>query len=103
MISKKDVQYIAKLARLGLTESEEKKFQGELFLILKYIEKLKEADVSKVKAVSYTLAVENVFRKDEARKLEINKANKLIALAPEKKRGYVKVKAVLWQFLIPNF
>ena len=45
MISKKEVQHIAKLARLGLTEKEIEKHQKEFLKILDYMEKLKEIDV----------------------------------------------------------
>jgi aspartyl-tRNA(Asn)/glutamyl-tRNA(Gln) amidotransferase subunit C len=94
MISKKEVQHVAKLARLGLTFKEIEKFQGELSKILDYIEKLKEVDISKVKITSHPLEIENVVREDkEDKKLKIEKG-KLIKLMPEKKNGYLKVKSI---------
>ena len=84
MISKKEVQHIAKLARLGLTEKEIVKFQKELSPILDYMEKLKKVDMAKVEATSHPLAVENVMREDEV--LEFKK--KLID-------GHLKVKSIL--------
>jgi len=95
MISEKDVQHIAKLARLGLTEKEIAKFQKELSKILDYIEKLKEVDVSEIEPTSYSVRVENVMRKDiENEKLKI-KNEKLLELAPERKNGYLKVKKII--------
>ena len=95
MIPKKEVQHIAKLARLGLTQNEVEKFQKELSSILDYIEKLKEVDVSTIELTSHLIKVENVVRKDEPKeeKLEIRK--KLIEMAPETKEGFLKVKSIL--------
>lgn len=94
VISKKEVQHIAKLARLGVSEKELAKMQKELSSILEFFEKLKEADVADVKTASQ-LDFCNVIRKDEAKKQEPETAAALIEAAPEKKDGYVKVKAVL--------
>lgn len=91
MISKKEVQHIAKLARLGLTEKEERKFQKELSSILDYIAKLKKVDISGVEATSHPLSLKNITREDEAEK----KKQKLVELAPETKDGYIKVKSIL--------
>ena len=55
MITKKEIQHIAKLARLGLTEKEIEKFQGEFSRILDYIEKLKEVDTTKVESSRFIL------------------------------------------------
>ena len=95
MISKEEVKHIAKLARLGLTEKEIRKFQKELSSILDYMEKLKEVDVSIIEPTSHLIKVENVVRKDEPKeeKLEIRK--KLIEMAPETKEGFLKVKSIL--------
>jgi len=112
MITRKNVQYVAKLARLGITKKEEKKFTRELSSVLDYIEKLKEVDISKIEPTSYSIAepspseegarrekrmkfsltkVENVMRSDESQKPKA-KSQKLIVLAPETKEGYLKVK-----------
>lgn len=91
MISKKEVQHIAKLARLGLTQKEEEKFSGELSSILDYIEKLKKVDVAKEKATFHPFSVQNVFRKDEASEKKYD----LLSSAPAEKDGYIKVKSIL--------
>lgn len=93
MITREEVKHIAKLARLGLTEKEIKKFQRELSSILDYIEKLKEVDISKTEPTSHSLLVENVMRSDEEIKRGLEK--KLMELAPETKEGYLKVKSIL--------
>ena len=94
MLSKEEVKHIAKLARLGLTEKEIKKFQKELSSILDYMEKLKEVDVSKTEPASHSIKIENVMRDDESQKPKLE-SKKLLELAPEIKNGYLKVKSIL--------
>jgi len=59
-----DVAYIARLARINLTEAEAKVFQKQLDDVLNYVEKLRQADVSHVEAAAHTLPIFNVFRGD---------------------------------------
>jgi aspartyl-tRNA(Asn)/glutamyl-tRNA(Gln) amidotransferase subunit C len=95
MISKQEIQHIAKLARLRLTQEEIERYQKELSKILDYIEKLKEIDVSDVKATFHPLKIKNVVREDSISKKDIDEIKKLIELMPERKGGYLKVKKIL--------
>ena len=60
-----DVGYVARLARINLTEDEKKMFQKQLDNVLKYVEKLRQADVTGVDATPNALPV--VFREDAPR------------------------------------
>jgi aspartyl-tRNA(Asn)/glutamyl-tRNA(Gln) amidotransferase subunit C len=62
-----DVRYIARLARLNLTDAETELFQKQLGDVLKYAEKLSEVDVSHVETAAHTVPIFNVFREDEPR------------------------------------
>jgi aspartyl-tRNA(Asn)/glutamyl-tRNA(Gln) amidotransferase subunit C len=62
-----DVAYVAKLARLNLSDDETRLFQRQLGDVLKYAEKLREVDVSHVEAAAHAIPVFNVFREDEPR------------------------------------
>lgn len=95
MITKKEVQHVAKLARLNMTGKEEEKFAKELSLILNYVEKLKEVKVDKVEPTSHPFEVENVMRKDVSQKPEKEVTQKLIEAAPAKKKNHIKVKTIL--------
>jgi len=94
MITRKEVQHIAKLARLGLTEKEIEKFRRELSSILDYVAKLKKIDVSRVEPTSHPRLVKNIMREDESKDEKIEVRKKLIEMAPNKEKGYVKVKSV---------
>jgi aspartyl-tRNA(Asn)/glutamyl-tRNA(Gln) amidotransferase subunit C len=93
-IGKEEVKYIAKLARLGLSEKEIEKYQKELSAILDYIEKLKEVDVSKVEPTSHPLKIKNVMREDKERET-FETPKKLLDLMPERKENYLKVKKII--------
>jgi aspartyl-tRNA(Asn)/glutamyl-tRNA(Gln) amidotransferase subunit C len=65
--SELDVAYVARLARINLTEEETKAFQKQLGDVLNYVEKLRQADVSQVQATAHALPIFNVFREDQPR------------------------------------
>lgn len=60
-----DVAYVAKLARINLTEDEAKIFQKQLDDVLQYVEKLRQVDVTGIDAAAHALPV--VFRDDVPR------------------------------------
>jgi aspartyl-tRNA(Asn)/glutamyl-tRNA(Gln) amidotransferase subunit C len=62
-----DVAYVAKLARLNLTDEETQLFQKQLGDVLKYADKLRAVDVSHVEAAAHGIPIFNVFREDESR------------------------------------
>lgn len=59
------IKYLETLARITLTEDEEKKVGGELQDILTYIDMLNELDTEGVEAMSHCFPVTNVMREDE--------------------------------------
>jgi aspartyl/glutamyl-tRNA(Asn/Gln) amidotransferase C subunit len=98
MISKEEVEHIAKLARLELTENETEKMQKDLSAILDYFNLLKKAKSVKGKTKNQILKLKdssNATRKDEAVSQPTSVANNLIAAAPDKKDNYIKVKQIL--------
>ena len=94
-ITKQDVKHIARLARIELTPEEETKFEKELSAILGFVEKLNEVDTENVQPLTGGTLLENVMRKDEQIDNDLQgKEAALLDAAPEKERGYVRVKAV---------
>ncbi|MEK7161032.1 MAG: Asp-tRNA(Asn)/Glu-tRNA(Gln) amidotransferase subunit GatC [Patescibacteria group bacterium] len=94
MIERDTVKKIAKLARLGLTEEEEAKFQKELSAILGFVDKLKEVDVEGVEPTAQVTGLNNLMRIDENIRRQPDSQQRLLANAPERKKDYIKVKAV---------
>jgi aspartyl-tRNA(Asn)/glutamyl-tRNA(Gln) amidotransferase subunit C len=66
MISRSDVEHVAALARLGLTDAEIDLMQGQLNRILEAIGQLQSVDTSSVGPTAQVIALENVMRADEA-------------------------------------
>jgi aspartyl-tRNA(Asn)/glutamyl-tRNA(Gln) amidotransferase subunit C len=64
MISRQTVQYIAKLARLSLSEQEEALYTKQLGKIIEYFDELKAIDTTNIEPMSHALSVTNVMRED---------------------------------------
>lgn len=60
-----DVNYLANLARIEISEEEGQEMERRLQTILKYLEKLNTVDMSNVEAMAHTLPAYNVWEGDE--------------------------------------
>ncbi len=89
----KDVEHVANLARLELTDEEKAQFTEQMNAILKYAEKLNELDTSGVAPTSHVLDVKNVMREDEKRPSW--PIEKVMKNAPDEEDGQFRVPAVL--------
>ena len=89
----KDVEHIAKLAKLDFSEEEKLKFTEEFNEILAFMEKLNELDTSKVEPLSHVIELQNVFREDSVKpSLPTQDALKN---APAKTEQFFKVPKVI--------
>ena len=92
-ITIKEVEHVARLARLELTKEEKEQMRAQLDSILSYIEKLNELDTSAVEPTSHVLPMKNVFREDEVRpSLSQEEA---LANAPERQDLFFRVPRIL--------
>ncbi len=88
-----DVAYVAKLARLNLTDAETELFQKQLGDVLKYAGKLRAVDVSHVEAAAHPIPIFNVFREDERR--DWFTAEQALSNAPRQANGLFIVTKVV--------
>jgi aspartyl-tRNA(Asn)/glutamyl-tRNA(Gln) amidotransferase subunit C len=88
-----DVAYVARLARINLTEEEANAFQKQLGDVLNYVEKLRQADVSHVEEGAHVLPIFNVFREDAPR--DWFTAEQALSNAPRKANGLFIVPKVV--------
>ena len=65
-LSRADVEHVAHLARLGLTEEELGRLEGQLNHILDQYAKLSEIDTSAIPPTAQTIELENILREDVA-------------------------------------
>jgi aspartyl-tRNA(Asn)/glutamyl-tRNA(Gln) amidotransferase subunit C len=91
-LSKKEVEYIATLARLELSDQEKEKYAEQLSAILDYVEQLNKLSTDKVEPIGHITGVENVMHKDEI-KNKLDRENMLMN-APDKENGFIKVKSI---------
>ncbi|HWR72611.1 MAG TPA: Asp-tRNA(Asn)/Glu-tRNA(Gln) amidotransferase subunit GatC [Nitrospirota bacterium] len=92
-ITKQEVEHVAKLARLELSEQESGKLTDQLSNILTYVEKLNELDTTGVEPTAHVLDIRNVMREDvPAASLTQERA---LANAPEKAAGHYKVPKII--------
>lgn len=66
-ITKQEVEHVAHLARLTLSEEELHNITGQLDNILSYVDKLAELDTSEVQPTTHVFSVSNAFRDDEVK------------------------------------
>ncbi len=91
-ISLEEVRKIAQLARLNLTEKEEKRHAETISAVLDYMKILNEVDTDGVEITSQVTGLSDVTRADDPADCEIKKA--LIAQMPEVKDNELAVPAV---------
>lgn len=92
-ISKKDVQYIANLARLQFSEEETESLAGEMSKILDYMETLEEVDTSDVEPLEHVIELEYRFRDDKAK--EPVSHEDALKNAPDADTDYFRVPRVI--------
>ena len=92
-ITKQDIEKVAKLARLELTEREQAAFATQLSQILTHVETLKQYDTTGVEPTATVLGQVNVFRPDMARpSLSVERA---VSNAPESVDGFFVVPKII--------
>ena len=92
-VTLQDVEKVAQLAKLELNAIEKEKLTHELSEIVRYVEKLNEADTENIPPTSHVLDIKNVMRDDEAEPwLSQEEA---LANAPVKRAGFFSVPKVI--------
>ena len=90
---KMDIEKVARLARLELSESEKEMFGGQLDQILTYMEQLNRLDTKGVEPTSHAIPMQNVFREDEVR--ASCPREEVLAIGPEQEDGHFKVPRII--------
>jgi aspartyl-tRNA(Asn)/glutamyl-tRNA(Gln) amidotransferase subunit C len=88
-----DVEHVARLARLGLSEEEKKLFAKQLSAILDFADNLQKLDTQDVPPTSHAIPMKNIFREDKA--IPCNNVDDILANAPEEEEHMFKVPRIL--------
>jgi aspartyl-tRNA(Asn)/glutamyl-tRNA(Gln) amidotransferase subunit C len=92
-LTRADVEHVAYLARLGLTEEELARLEGQLNHILDQYAKLAELDTEAIAPTAQTIERENILREDVARPSMDPKD--VLANAPQRDGDFFVVPAIL--------
>jgi aspartyl-tRNA(Asn)/glutamyl-tRNA(Gln) amidotransferase subunit C len=92
-ITPEEVQHVAMLFRMSLSEEEIARLQQQLSQILDYFQVLQQVDTEDVPPTSHPISLENVMRADEPR--PSFPTEDIMANAPLAEAGFFRVRAVL--------
>jgi aspartyl-tRNA(Asn)/glutamyl-tRNA(Gln) amidotransferase subunit C len=92
-LNRKDVEHVALLSRLELSEQELDKFTGQLDAILEYIDVLNQVDTTAVEPMAHVLEIRNVMRADEVQPSLPREA--ALQNAPDAEDGFFKVPKIV--------
>ena len=92
-ISKKDVQYIAALARIHVSEDKLQGLTKNLADIVGYVEQIQKLDLKDVKPTSHAVPLTNALRQDIVKPSLPNE--KVLSIAPQARDGCFQVPLVI--------
>jgi len=92
-LTRQEVDHIAELAKLALTEVEKERFREQLSAVLEYAARLEALDTDAIPPTATVLPLRNVMRADETS--PPSPREDILANAPAAEEGCFKVPAVL--------
>ncbi|MBL8024565.1 MAG: Asp-tRNA(Asn)/Glu-tRNA(Gln) amidotransferase subunit GatC [Elusimicrobia bacterium] len=92
-LTEKEVNHVARLARLALTDEERARYLGQLGRILDHIQTLSKYETQTTSATTHVIPLANVWREDEARLFP--NPSSILDNAPDREESYFKVKKVI--------
>ena len=92
-LDRADVEHIALLARIGLTEEEVEMFREQLSNILEQFESLKDVDTAGVAATGHAGQLQTVLREDVPE--DSLEQDQVLSNAPRREGALFRVKVVL--------
>ena len=92
MITKQQVEHVAKLARLSLTEDEVNLYTNQLSKILDYIDQLNEVDTKGIEPMTQPIPTVNVMREDIIKKQF--ERSEVLSNAPHEEYGFFRVPKI---------
>ena len=93
-ITREEIEHIAELSRLDLSEDEKEKFGGQLDSILQYVSQLDEVDTTKVEPTAQVSGLVDVWREDKVNEWDREEVEDALRQG-ELEGGQIKVKRVL--------
>lgn len=92
-ISREEVEHVARLARLELTEAEVERFVEQLSVVLERARRIQSLDLDDVERTAHPVQMSNVWREDEV--VPPTGAEDILAGAPEREGPLFRVPRIL--------
>ena len=92
-LTKDEVQHIAALCRIGVTDEELELMAGQLSQVLEMFQTLQGLDTDGVEPTAHSISLDTVFREDQAGESE--PVENILLNAPVSENDLIRVKAVL--------
>jgi aspartyl-tRNA(Asn)/glutamyl-tRNA(Gln) amidotransferase subunit C len=92
LITIKDVEHVAKLARLAINDKEKEVFTKQLADIVNYFNMLNEVDTENVEPMAHAVPIMNVLREDEVEK-KLSR-EEMLAISPFEEDGFIRVPKI---------
>jgi len=92
LITIKEVEHVAKLARLDLGEEEKVQFLEQLNKIIGYFNQLNEVKTDGIEPMAHSIPIVNVMREDAA--CDANLRDEILSNAPLEENGYFRVPRI---------
>ena len=92
-LRREEVEHIARLARLGITETDKDKFCNQLSNIMEQFQTLQEVDTTDILPTAQVTDLQNVMREDNI--LPSLPQDAVLANAPRREHEFFRVRAVL--------
>ncbi len=92
-VTKKDVEHVAKLARLGLTDEEKGTFTEQLSAILEYAGEINKLDTKNAEPTSHAIPMKNVMRED--RVSEFGDTGSIVRISPQHRSNMFSVPRIM--------
>ena len=91
-----EIEKLAGLSRLEISEEEKQTFADQIGSILKYVDQIKEVVSNTARPLEpVNFPHRNIMREDADNRDLVLDTKKLVELAPESQDGFVKVKKIL--------
>lgn len=93
MVTLKDIEYVAKLAKLSLSDAEKKILVNQMDDIVEFANRISRLDTDGINPTNHVLEVSNVLREDEVK--ESYRREDILMNAPKKEAGCVVVPSIV--------
>lgn len=89
-----EINHLAELARMELSDKEKQMFGEQLSSILDYLDKLRAVDTADIPPTAQVTGLTNIWREDEVKKCDEATRKRLLDNLPDREGDLLKTKAV---------